>query len=166
MQKAQNMSTSNDYSKKPVVKRDDKIESLAPFVQELLRGALEELHADGYTLYPFETYRSPERQQALYNQGRSIPGKKVTNAKPWQSFHQYGLAVDLVYKVKNRWVWDADYDKPSSIMQQHSFEPIDFERVHFQITQGLTWREACELQKQGGLEAVWKAVESRFKARL
>lgn len=160
------MSTPPDYSQKPVIKRDDKIESLAPFVQDLLKGALEELHAEGYMVYPFETYRSPERQAALYSQGRTTPGKKVTNAKPWQSFHQYRVAVDVVYKVKNRWVWEGDYDRVSMIMQQYSFEPVNFERVHFQITQGLHWREAYELMKKGGVELVWSTIEGRIKARL
>ena len=37
------------------------------------------------------TYRSPEEQTALFNQR-----PKVTNAKAWQSIHQYGLAFDYV----------------------------------------------------------------------
>jgi len=40
-------------------------------------------------------YRSIEEQQELYNQGRITDGKIVTNAKPYESFHNYGLAVDV-----------------------------------------------------------------------
>jgi peptidoglycan LD-endopeptidase CwlK len=35
-------------------------------------------------------------QQVLYAQGRTTPGKIVTNAPPGYSYHQFGLAVDIV----------------------------------------------------------------------
>ena len=41
------------------------------------------------------TFRTPEEQNGLYAQGRTKPGSIVTNAKAWQSYHQYGLAVDI-----------------------------------------------------------------------
>ena len=37
----------------------------------------------------FETYRSPDRQTSMIAQG-------VSKAGPWQSAHQFGLAVDFV----------------------------------------------------------------------
>lgn len=42
------------------------------------------------------TYRSNETQDALYAQGRTKPGKVVTNAKAGQSFHNFKLAYDGV----------------------------------------------------------------------
>lgn len=39
--------------------------------------------------------RTPAQQQTLYNQGRTTAGKIVTNAKPWDSLHQYGMAGDF-----------------------------------------------------------------------
>lgn len=42
-----------------------------------------------FRLKVFETYRSPARQLHLLS-------KAVTKAGPWQSPHQYGLAVDFV----------------------------------------------------------------------
>lgn len=44
----------------------------------------------------FESYRSPLRQELLYAQGRGEPGNIVTNARAWQSAHNYGLAIDVV----------------------------------------------------------------------
>ena len=41
-------------------------------------------------------YRSPEEQNALYAQGRTVKGAKVTNAKAWESTHQYAIAFDIV----------------------------------------------------------------------
>lgn len=40
-------------------------------------------------------FRTPEEQNALYAIGRTKPGRVVTNAQKWQSFHNYGLAVDI-----------------------------------------------------------------------
>lgn len=42
------------------------------------------------------TFRTPEEQDALFTQGRTKPGNRVTNAKAWQSIHNYGLAFDIV----------------------------------------------------------------------
>lgn len=46
-----------------------------------------------------QTYRSNEEQNALYNQGRTTPGTKVTNAKGGQSLHNYfpSLAFDIAF---------------------------------------------------------------------
>jgi len=41
-------------------------------------------------------FRSYTEQDALYQQGRSLPGKVVTNARPGESWHNFGLAVDVV----------------------------------------------------------------------
>ena len=48
---------------------------------------------------PFEGYRSPARQQLLFDQ-------RVTRARPCQSAHQFGLAVDFVPFVDGKWNWD------------------------------------------------------------
>lgn len=37
-----------------------------------------------------------EQQQAIYSQGRTAPGPVVSNAKPGDSFHNWGLAFDVV----------------------------------------------------------------------
>lgn len=41
-------------------------------------------------------YRSFPEQAKLYFQGRTMPGLKVTNARPGYSCHNYGIAVDAV----------------------------------------------------------------------
>ena len=49
-------------------------------------------------------YRSPEEQDALYAQGRTKKGVKVTNSKAWQSTHQFSFAFDIVL------MYDKDED--------------------------------------------------------
>lgn len=45
------------------------------------------------------TLRSFSEQATLYSYGRNKPGKKVTNAGPGQSMHNYGLAFDIVLLI-------------------------------------------------------------------
>ena len=42
------------------------------------------------------TLRTFSEQDALFLQGRTKPGKKVTNARAGRSYHNYGLAIDIV----------------------------------------------------------------------
>jgi peptidoglycan L-alanyl-D-glutamate endopeptidase CwlK len=42
------------------------------------------------------TLRTYKEQDELYAIGRTKPGKKVTNAKGGQSYHNFGLAFDIV----------------------------------------------------------------------
>jgi len=63
---------------------------------------------DGHSIAIFESFRSPVRQQRLFDQGRATNGPIVTNSKPWQSWHQYGLAVDIAKFENGKWSWDFD----------------------------------------------------------
>lgn len=60
------------------------------------------------------TYRSNEEQKQLYAQGRTAPGKIVTNALPGESKHNNmeggdpaSLAFDVVPLINGKPVWDA-----------------------------------------------------------
>jgi peptidoglycan L-alanyl-D-glutamate endopeptidase CwlK len=46
----------------------------------------------GYDMALLEGYRSPERQNLL-----AAAGPSVTNAKAFQSYHQFGLAADCAF---------------------------------------------------------------------
>lgn len=55
--------------------------------------------------------RTIEEQNLLYNQGRTLPGKKITNAKGGQSIHNYGLAVDICLIIDGKEAsWDTKKD--------------------------------------------------------
>jgi peptidoglycan L-alanyl-D-glutamate endopeptidase CwlK len=49
----------------------------------------------GITIEVISGFRSGVQQAALFAQGRTRPGKIVTKARPWLSWHNYGLAIDL-----------------------------------------------------------------------
>lgn len=60
------------------------------------------------------TYRSIAEQDKLYAQGRTTPGDIVTNAKGGESFHNWGVAFDIVdrkkgYNISDKeWKWMAN----------------------------------------------------------
>lgn len=77
----------------------DKINTAHPAVKEELfeiyRQICEALKGRGMCRFAY-VIRTLAEQEALYAQGRTKPGKIVTNAKPGWSYHNYGLAVDIV----------------------------------------------------------------------
>ena len=51
---------------------------------------MEECEKEGIDVFPIETYRSAERQDRLFKQS-----PKVTNARGYESLHNYGWACDF-----------------------------------------------------------------------
>jgi len=49
-------------------------------------------------LFVVHTLRTYEEQDALYEQGRTEPGKIVTNARGGKSWHNFGLAIDFAFE--------------------------------------------------------------------
>lgn len=64
-------------------------------IEELMEQAQPILDAAGVRLEVISGLRSWQQQAALYAKGRTQPGRKVTNAPPGSSWHNYGLAVDF-----------------------------------------------------------------------
>lgn len=141
------------------------LSKLAPFVVLRLTAALDECCEQGLEIGVFETYRSPERQDWLYAQGRTRKGVKVTRATGWQSWHQYGVALDLAFKWNGKWQWNKDdpWDKVHAIFKKHGFETLDFEKAHVQITNGMSVKKAFEISNKQGLLALWSIIESGCK---
>ena len=54
------------------------------------------------------TLRDFESQRALYAQGRTKPGRIVTNADAGFSYHNYGVAFDFVPIVNGKCIWNDD----------------------------------------------------------
>ena len=82
-----------------------KIEDLHPGVADKCRAHLEACKDEGIDLLVTCTYRDHAEQARLYAIGRSAPGRKVTNAKPGQSFHNYRVAYDVVPLRHGKPVW-------------------------------------------------------------
>jgi peptidoglycan L-alanyl-D-glutamate endopeptidase CwlK len=82
------------------------IADLHPKVQVLCKKFIAACEAEGIDVLITSTYRDGESQDALYAQGRTKPGNKVTNAKAGQSFHNWKVAFDFVPLVNGKAQWN------------------------------------------------------------
>lgn len=141
---------------------------LCPWFAARLTDAIQICNDKGYPVKLMEGYRSPARQDWLYAQGRTRPGKVVTRARAWQSWHQFSVAGDLVFWDGRKWFWpassDALWDRVTAIMEAHGFSNLDFERPHFEIHSGVTLAEAYALVQKSGVQAVWDLIGSRLES--
>ena len=71
------------------------IATLLPEVQPLARALLENAAAIGICIKALSGTRSYDEQNTLYEQGRSQPGRIVTNARGGYSNHNFGVAFDI-----------------------------------------------------------------------
>lgn len=84
------------------------INDLHPYVKFLANKFLEECKKQNLNVVIYFTFRTIEQQNELYAQGRTKPGKIVTNAKGCQSYHNYGLAFDAAPLVSGEIDWDNE----------------------------------------------------------
>lgn len=77
-----------------------KIDDLQPVVAAMCREFIKRCDEAGIDVIITSTLRTMEEQAALYAQGRTKAGPRVTNAKPGQSWHNWGCAFDYV-PIKN-----------------------------------------------------------------
>lgn len=127
-------------------------------VDEALAAYREAVRITPNRVHPFitETLRSFERSNELYAQGRTKPGKIVTNAPAGASYHNYGLAIDFTIQVTNekgdkafRWVVDENWMKVVQCFKEQGFAwGGDFKSIkdypHFEMTFGYTWRQLMQ----------------------
>lgn len=95
------------------------------------------LKAESIDVITTSTYRDNESQNALYAQGRTKPGKKVTNARGGQSWHNWRCAYDLVPLRNGKPVWGTSGED------------------------GKLWQRIGELGEKAGLE--WAGRWKTFK---
>lgn len=136
-------------------------QKLHPFIKISVMELLSACYAKNVPIRIVQGFRTIEEQNALYSQGRTLPGKIITNAKGGDSWHNYGLAIDFcLLRSGNEISWnreeDADHDG-----QKDWHEVVDLfiakgfewggnwtsfpDYPHFQKTMGLTIRKAKEL---------------------
>jgi len=70
------------------------INSLNPYVAQLARRFLNLTKANNLDVRILIAFRSWDEQDRLYAQGRTTPGKVITNARGGESYHNWGLAFD------------------------------------------------------------------------
>ena len=101
-----------------------------PALKTRVAALVDALARQGLDLVLTQGVRSVAQQQALYAQGRSKPGKIVTNCDGVRaaSNHQpkadgYGYAVDVAWRTNGQITWEGPWDTFGRLAE----------------TQGLTW---------------------------
>ncbi len=143
---------------------------LNPTVKGMVKQVLANTQAAGLNPYLFEGHRTMERQKELYAQGRTKPGGIVTKVNAGGSWHNYGLAVDIVFydaKGKNP-SWGAP-NKDWKVLHKHAKAAgfttggfdwgWDMAHMEYHPKWGPSASSLLSTYNSSGLEAVWKKVE-------
>jgi hypothetical protein len=87
------------------------LDDLLPIVKTKAQAFLKAGADQGIHVLITSTYRDNESQAALHAKGRTTPGKKVTDAKPGESWHNWRVAFDLSPSSAGigvtPWVWTS-----------------------------------------------------------
>jgi peptidoglycan LD-endopeptidase CwlK len=124
----------------------DRIKQAHPVIREqLLKDYIEanNLLGKGVRLRFAYVYRSPQEQDKLFKQK-----PKVTNAKAWQSIHNYGLAFDIVIMYDNN--------------GDNVFEEVSWNMLRDGDKDGKAdWKEIIDYFQKKGYE--WGGTWKKFK---
>ena len=114
---------------------------LLPLVEQKAQLLIEYANSIGTPIRITEGYRSPERQNQLFKQ---VP--KVTNAKAWESMHQYRVAFDIVFTklgynaTHTQWKMIADYANKLGLTWGGDWKGF-VDKPHFELTFGKTLKD-------------------------
>lgn len=131
------------------------IATLLPELRPYARALVHEAATVGITIKIISGTRTYAEQDALYAQGRTKPGPKVTNARGGYSNHNFGAAFDVGVFSGNRYVPKSPaYKAVGAIGKRLGLEwGGDWRSIvdepHFQHMNGKTLAQARELHAQG-----------------
>lgn len=134
------------------------IQKLHPAIRKMTQDFLDKAKSEGIDLRLTFGIRTFEEQQALYDQGRSKPGKIVTKAKPGQSFHNYGLAIDVCPFENGKLNWDSkQWSKIAEIGKSIGFQWggdwQNFKDIpHFEYPKATSYRVLLSLKNTGKVD--------------
>jgi len=136
------------------------------------RDTLRDMRKEGVDMRVTDGFRSFQEQDNLYEQGRTRPGNRVTNARGGQSWHNYGVAMDSTFQDPNgqpHWREDGDYarlwQRYGEVGQRHglewggNFRNVDnpHHEYHPNDTAGGARNHEQTLRRQG-LPEVWRRM--------
>lgn len=130
-------------------KAEKKLQGLHPTLAAKARQLITLAFKEGINIIITQGYRSTEEQDALYAQGRTKPGKIVTQVKGGHSYHNYGLAFDFAVLDANgkiNWNVDKRWKRVGALGKSLGLEwGGDWTKFkdypHFQLTFGLTIKD-------------------------
>ena len=136
---------------------------LHPVLVDKVKGLVQKASSQGLKIRLQEGLRSFERQNELFKSGRN-----VTRARAGNSYHNYGLAIDIVFRDKNNqpsWSEEHDWLKLGKIGKDLGLKwGGDFKRIsdkaHFEYHPELNLKMVKEAYRSGGLQNVWSKIPS------
>jgi peptidoglycan LD-endopeptidase CwlK len=130
-----------------------------------VKQTIERARREGMDMQTDLVSRTIAEQDALYAQGRTAPGQRVTNARGGQSWHNYGLGADVVFSTPNgqpSWPENGNWTRYGQIAADNGLtwggtwrNP---DRPHVEYHPGFGAGDAGQFARdvrQGGLEAAW-----------
>jgi peptidoglycan L-alanyl-D-glutamate endopeptidase CwlK len=133
----------------PVDSRSEKnIATLLPEVQPLARALVHKAALRGIQIKIINGFRTYQEQDQLYAQGRTAPGKRVTNAKGGFSNHNFAIAFDVGVFEGGKYLPESPHYKTVGLLGEElglewggSWETI-VDLPHFQLRP--SWATECD----------------------
>lgn len=131
------------------------IATLLPEVRPYARALIHAAAAAGIDVRVISGTRTYAEQDALFAQGRTTPGRIVTNARAGSSWHNHGVAFDIGVFDGEKYVPESPlYKAVAAIGKGLGLEwGGDWKTIsdepHYQITKGRSLAEARDLHDQG-----------------
>lgn len=125
--------------------------------------------SENATLEVTQGIRTWPEQDALYAEGRTTPGREVTNAQAGQSWHNYGCAVDVAPFINGQQPdWDESHPVWARIVALGESLGLRSgvswkDEPHFEHTGNYPAnppQEVKDLYASGGTQAVWAAINA------
>ena len=141
---------------------NERISGLHPKCIETFTNFIDECETQfKITLRIVQGFRSFAEQDALYAQGRTTTGKIVTQAKGGESYHCYGMAIDLAEVMADGQInWNFDYSMLVPIANKYGLtwggSFVTFrDKPHFEMSFGhgpAGWRYFLNLHNFGQVD--------------
>lgn len=140
----------------------ERILTLHPLIRQNAIDFILESQDQGINLRITQAYRTIEEQDKLYWQSRGEnTGPWVTDAKGGRSYHNYGLAIDVVEIIDGKANWNFDTKKVAEIAIDNGFEwplPVN-DAGHFQISFGHSWQTLLDRVQNNQIEGDYVILE-------
>jgi peptidoglycan L-alanyl-D-glutamate endopeptidase CwlK len=146
---------------------EERIKLLHPLIRDEVTELVNKANSatgNAITIRIVQGLRTFPEQDELYAQGRTKPGGIVTYAKSGQSYHNYGLAIDFAFLIKDKGEisWDTVKDWDGDTISDW------LEVVKIFVKAGYTWggtwagkkRDAPHFEKIFNLN--WREMRKRY----
>lgn len=153
-----------DRADKIDVKNAAALAKVAPTLQRRGKLFIDAAFKDGMRVQIVQGFRTFQEQDALYAQGRTKSGKKVTNARGGQSMHNYGLALDFAPVVNGQVSWDeklykrfGEFADAAGLEWGGRWKFTDL--PHVQDDEGMSLANIQGVYRAQGLHALWAEIK-------